>query len=459
MRQFSHDSPIGMLLIDEETMIVDANSALASMVSRSLGQIINQRGGGGLGCIHSTETEKGCGFATACAQCPLRQGVTQVLKDGTSIRGAEIQATLLIDGQEVRPWLRVSAEPVVVDGRRHVIAAVEDVTERKQSEEKLVDNERRYRLLWESASDGFCLHELIMGEDGTAVNYRILDVNPVYERVIGVKASEIVGKLATEAYGTIEPPYLNVYAKVALTGVSEHFETTFRRMGRQMSISVFSPSPGQFATAFSDISERKTHEQVLAHQASHDVLTGLPNRHYFEQHLSGLIQSRADKRSQSMTVLFLDLDKFKLINDTLGHKSGDLLLVEVADRLRSCLRSEDVLARMGGDEFTIILSRSHRRATVESVASRMIDIISRPFDIQGHKFVIGASIGLASYPSDGTDTVALLKHADAAMYKAKQSGRGTFCWYSGDVDVENQQRADMEMDIRAALEKGQFKLY
>lgn len=114
---------------------------------------------------------------------------------------------------------------------------------------------------------------------------------------------------------------------------------------------------------------------------------------------------------------------------------------------------------MGGDEFTAILPRCARRSVAQSVASRMIDSVSRPFDIQGHKFVIGASIGLASYPSDGRDTVTLLKHADAAMYKAKQAGRGTFRWFTGDVDVDNQLRADTEMDIRAALEKGQFKVY
>ena len=197
----------------------------------------------------------------------------------------------------------------------------------------------------------------------------------------------------------------------------------------------------------------------LAHQASHDALTGLPNRHFFEQELSELITGSASKKSRSMTVLFLDLDKFKLINDTLGHKAGDLLLVEVVGRLQSCLRSEDLLARMGGDEFTVILPRCNRRSIAEVVASRMIDSVSRPFEIQGHRFVIGASIGLASCPSDGTDAVSLLKHADAAMYRAKQAGRGTFCWFTGDVDVDNEQRADMEMGIRAALEKGEFHVH
>ena len=205
--------------------------------------------------------------------------------------------------------------------------------------------------------------------------------------------------------------------------------------------------------------EVEEHAIKLSHQATHDALTDLPNRHCFEQHLSELIISGADRESHSFIVLFLDLDKFKQINDTLGHKAGDLLLIEVAKRLQSCLRSEDILARMGGDEFTVILPRCSNRSIAQLVACRIIDSISRPFEIQGHRLLIGASIGLAGYPSDGTDTVTLLRHADAAMYKAKQSGRGTFYWYSGDMDVENQQRADMEMDIRIALDEGKFNVY
>ncbi|MEI6915693.1 MAG: EAL domain-containing protein, partial [Armatimonadota bacterium] len=197
----------------------------------------------------------------------------------------------------------------------------------------------------------------------------------------------------------------------------------------------------------------------LSHQATHDSLTDLPNRQFFEQHLADIIASATGGKSSSSFVLFLDLDKFKLINDTLGHKVGDLLLIEVADRLQSCLRSEDLLARMGGDEFTVIIPHCSNRSVAETVALRMIDSISRPFEIQKHRFVIGASIGMARYPNDGKSTITLLKHADAAMYKAKQAGRGRYCWYSGDVDVENQQRADLEMDIRLALDTGQFSVH
>ena len=123
--------------------------------------------------------------------------------------------------------------------------------------------------------------------------------------------------------------------------------------------------------------------------------------------------------------------------------------------MQLCLRSEDILARIGGDEFTVILPHCTNRLIAQSVASRMINSIGRMFEIEDHEIVIGVSIGISSYPSDGTDSYSLLKHADVAMYKAKQAGGETFNWYNGDVDVGDQQRADMEIDTRATLDKGQ----
>ena len=197
----------------------------------------------------------------------------------------------------------------------------------------------------------------------------------------------------------------------------------------------------------------------LGHQSTHDSLTGLPNRASFESSLGEHTASAVGKKRKVFDVMFMDLDRFKLINDALGHKVGDLLLVAVADRLRSCLRSNDALARMGGDEFTVIVQSGGRRSFTESVAARIIDSISRPFEIEGHKFVIGVSFGLAAYPSDGTDSVTLLKHADSAMYKAKEAGRGTFRWFTGEAEAENRLRADMERDLRHALEDNHFQVH
>jgi len=162
-------SPVGMLLLDEETMIVDANSIIASMVSREPGQVIGQRGGCGLGCVNSFENEKGCGFARLCPECPLRKGILQVLTSGTSVRGVEMQLTLLINGQEQRPWLSISAEPVILDGRKYVIVAVDNITKRKQAEKYLQETTDKLismadqisnvmKTVGEKVSDGASLH-------------------------------------------------------------------------------------------------------------------------------------------------------------------------------------------------------------------------------------------------------------------------------------------------------------
>jgi diguanylate cyclase (GGDEF)-like protein/PAS domain S-box-containing protein len=199
--------------------------------------------------------------------------------------------------------------------------------------------------------------------------------------------------------------------------------------------------------------------RVLDHASTHDSLTGLPNRQYFTAGVQEHCEQAASGKSASFTVMFLDLDQFKLVNDTLGHDAGDMLLPEVAARLRSCVRSEDMLARMGGDEFTVILRGRRSRSAIESVTARILDSISRPYEIKGHRLVIGASIGLAMCPADGTDVTTLLRRADAAMYNAKQAGRGTFRWYAGVTDADDLMRLDLEQHLRSALLENELRVY
>jgi diguanylate cyclase (GGDEF)-like protein/PAS domain S-box-containing protein len=340
-----------------------------------------------------------------------------------------------------------------------VLLNYHDITDRKLAEDALLDGERRYRLLWESASEGFGLHELITNADGVAVNYRILDVNPVFESITGLTADQVVGKLATEAYRTKEPPYLEVYARVATTGIAEYFETHFGPTNMHFEISVFSPSPGQFATAFSDISERKAHEAMLSYQSTHDALTSLPNRLFFERHLGDILNDNAGRRLRSMGVFFLDLDNFKMVNDTMGHKAGDELLKEAAVRLSKCLRAGDILARIGGDEFTILLHDIWAKDDAAIVAQRILQTIAQPFEVAGCKLVIGVSIGVSIYPDNAVDVDGLLKSADAAMYKAKELGRNNCQFFSDEISQANQARVEMERDLRYAIELDELKVF
>ena len=168
--------------------------------------------------------------------------------------------------------------------------------------------------------------------------------------------------------------------------------------------------------------------QRIHHMAYHDPLTGLPNRALMQDRLRHAI-NLAQRDLVQVAVMFLDLDRFKVVNDTLGHEVGDLLLKNVAERMQASLRQTDTVARLGGDEFVIIMECIAELACCRDIANSIIQRISAPFNIQGHDIHVGTSIGIALYPQDGTDAYSLVKHADMAMYVAKNAGKGTYRFY------------------------------
>lgn len=178
-----------------------------------------------------------------------------------------------------------------------------------------------------------------------------------------------------------------------------------------------------------DITQQRMNEERLTSLAYHDLLTRLPNRLLFEDRVRHEL-THAQRRGEKLGVMFLDLDRFKPVNDTYGHETGDLLLREVARRLQATLRESDTVARRGGDEFTLLISHAENREALARVAKVIGDLLSTPFDINGEELQIGCSIGISLYPDDGNDAQTLLTHADEAMYRAKEAGRGTFCFYS-----------------------------
>lgn len=207
-----------------------------------------------------------------------------------------------------------------------------------------------------------------------------------------------------------------------------------------------------------DVTERTRAEQEIHQLANYDILTGLPNRNLLHDRLQQAIVQAA--RSQgSVGILFLDLDRFKGINDSLGHRAGDELLRTVAERLRVCVRESDTLARIGGDEFVIILSMVADEDGISSAATKVLGIISEPFVIEGQELYLTASIGIAVYPNDGIDVQTLLKHADLAMYQAKDMDRNNFQFFSSDLNVKVMERMVLESSLRKALDRNEFQLY
>ena len=207
-----------------------------------------------------------------------------------------------------------------------------------------------------------------------------------------------------------------------------------------------------------DLEERKRVEQSIRHMAHHDALTGLPNRALFRDRLSHAM-AQADRYHQILAVLFLDLDRFKAINDTLGHNVGDQLLKIAAERLRSCVRDCDTVARLGGDEFTIIVEDIIEVQDAAVVAQKILDTLSQPFNLYGHEVFISVSIGLTLYPNDDENADNLLRNADSAMYRAKEYGRNNYQFYVADMNVKARERLMLESQLRRALDRNEFTLY
>ena len=207
-----------------------------------------------------------------------------------------------------------------------------------------------------------------------------------------------------------------------------------------------------------DITEKKHAEERLTFLAHHDGLTDLPNRLLFMDRLSQAL-ARVKWHQRLVAVLYLDLDHFKRINDSLGHDMGDLLLKSVAERLSSCVRAGDTVARIGGDEFTIALADVAQAEDVPKVAQKIVDAISKPFSLMGQEFFITISMGISIFPNDGQDAQALLKNADSAMYRAKEQGRNHYQHYSPAMNVRTLERLALESNLRHALERKELLLH
>jgi diguanylate cyclase (GGDEF)-like protein len=214
-----------------------------------------------------------------------------------------------------------------------------------------------------------------------------------------------------------------------------------------------------FALENFDRADEKTRaDQRIEYLASHDSLTHLPNREMFNTLLRHAIEVARRYRRQ-FALLFIDLDRFKVINDSLGHDAGDLLLVEIARRLRKALRSSDVVARLGGDEFVVILEQAGEHRDVERVTSELLSVLGQPLQLSGHECHATASIGIAMYPANGSDAQTLTKNADMAMYLAKEDGKNGFRFFTKAIKAQSIERLTLETALRYALEREQFSLH
>jgi len=227
--------------------------------------------------------------------------------------------------------------------------------------------------------------------------------------------------------------------------------------GRSVAIRHWAMAEGGYVAIHEDITERRAADTKIAHMAHHDALTGLPNRVLFKERLQ---QALADVGAgRSCVVLYLDLDNFKSINDTLGHALGDALLGAVTERLCRPVRQNDTVARLGGDEFAILQPDVRESVNATTLAERVVCDISAPYNLDGHQVVIGTSIGIACGPADGTDPDQLMKNADLALYNAKIDGRARYCFFKPEMAALMEQRRTFEVELRTALGANQFAVF
>lgn len=296
---------------------------------------------------------------------------------------------------------------------------------------------------------------------------RIEFVNPAFTRVTGYEAEEVIGETPAKLRSGRHGPafYREMWQSLKERGFWQGEIWNRRKNGEiypeWLTITAITDEEGetlQYAGIFSDITERKQQEESIRRLAYFDELTGLPNRRLFNDRLSMAI-ARAKRHDGRLAVVFLDLDMFKRINDSLGHSVGDAILAETAQRLRAAVTEEDTVARLGGDEFILLLNDIDHPEAAGHIAHQLVETLNRPFFTEeGNELFVTASMGVSVYPEDGATVEDLVRNADTAMYRSKDLGRNNFSLYTATMNQQNIERLAMESHLRHGLERGEFHL-
>jgi diguanylate cyclase (GGDEF)-like protein/PAS domain S-box-containing protein len=456
----------------------------------------------------------------------------------------------------------------------------DELTRARRQSSDLARGEARFQTLFANMTAGMALHELVRDAAGAAVNYRLLEVNPAFVSHTGLPAEAVVGKLATEVYGTDAAPLLGTFVRVVETLQPAEFEFHFEPLDRHFHVRAYATQADHFATIFEDItarkkteettrimatvfsnsneailitdtknriiavnaaferltgyeadevigqdpkvlstgntppetyramwqalkerggwqgelldrrkngetfpkwlsisvvrdangavanfigsfidiSERKASEERVRHLAHHDALTGLPNRFSLQERLAQALGFAARNRAM-LALMMIDLDNFKTINDTLGHQTGDRLLIEVARRLTGAVRASDIVARLGGDEFVVVLPDIEMPTDAAHVAEKILETVERPYAVDGQELRTSPSIGICLYPADAASSDDLMKNADVAMYHAKAQGRANYQFFTTELQQATLERIAIENELRASLDAGEFELH
>lgn len=357
-------------------------------------------------------------------------------------------------------WIWVQSRGEIVERDRfgrplRLVGTQIDTSQRKQTEEKL----KLDAAVFANTSEGVII---------TDAKFHVLAVNRAFTDITGYPPREVLGRV---------PAFMRFQDKKGQSLLSK-FLTSLKRTGRWQGEILNQRKNGErypqwtniaqikgartpvsnYVFVFSDITDLKASQKRLEHLAHHDALTHLPNRLLFSIRLEYALE-RSRREGGRVAVLFLDLDRFKHVNDSLGHQAGDALLVRVSERLKKVVRAEDTVARQSGDEFMILLENLVKSRAAATVAAKSLEVLNRPFNLEGKVVYITASIGISLYPDDAQDAVTLHKNADIALYRAKEHGRSNYQFFTKELTLAAAERAELESSLRNALQNEEFELF
>ncbi|HTH15231.1 MAG TPA: EAL domain-containing protein [Magnetospirillum sp.] len=440
-RAVFQNAGVGVVLSESDGRLAQANPAFCAMVGYSEAELVGK---------HFSEISH-----------PEDAGRNEALRAEMLAGGRDsyhlTKRYIAKDGRVVWGQLTVTAvREADCDGTdmRFTVTVVEDVTERK----RLEDHMRLAATVFENSGDGLFV---------TDARCNIVHVNPAFTEITGFDPEDVLGKTPKVLSSGRHGPdfYERMWENLRSVGKWQGEIWDRRKSGEMFAgwqnIAVVRNSLGEitnYVAVISDITSRKQVEERLSYQANHDPLTRLPNRTLFHERLSRAV-ARAHRNQTMVALLFIDLDRFKEVNDTLGHLSGDLLLQQVAERLTGATRQGDTVARLAGDEFTVILEDVQDPRDAAVVAHKILHMLVEPFDLSGHEAHISSSIGVAIYPADAGDSQTLIKLADAAMYRAKRMGRNGCQFHSEAVNAQAFERLALENALRVALERDEFLVH
>ena len=348
----------------------------------------------------------------------------------------------------------------------------QDVTERENLNAELAQQnellrQREEQLGQQKEQLDVALNNMSHGVAMFDAEQRLVVCNKLFAEMYGLSADQVELAMPLQAiadqlvgvgrYSDAGAQELLSWMRHRLAGRGAPHHVSELGDGRSIAVSAQQMAGGGIVTTHQDITEQRRAEAKIVHMALHDTLTGLPNRVLLNERLEQAL-TRV-RRGEVVAIHMLDLDHFKAVNDTLGHPAGDRLLKTVTERLRALVRETDTVARMGGDEFAIIQVAIAHPSDATTLAQRIIEVVSKPYEIEGHQVIIGTSVGIAMGPANGSNPAELIRNADLALCRAKGDTRGSFCFFESEMDAQMQARRAMEYDMRRGLTAGEFELH